>query len=275
MSISNITTNTNTLPPCDGSLRECSKVITVEEKSGTSGEIKIVKKEIFYHLHSQKVSAGQLERSKAWKKFGDASSDPPGPCMSSTITGDPVTLNLSHGKDFDKEEPAKAVVVEAKSVSCKYCQGPHWSARCPFKDVLGVDGTNSVSGSGSGSIATQTEEKKLKYVSPAQRRQMEQGTAAGVSGMAAAAMGRDNPNTVRLSNLEEITTETDITQLITPITKPIRVYVSKDFKTGLCRGSAFVSFNSMSECEKVVERINNITYGNIVINASIAKPQKP
>lgn len=267
--------STMELPPCDGSLKECSRIIEVEEKS-LSGEVKIVKKEIFYTIHSQKVSLGQMERSKAWKKFGDASSDPPGPCISSTILGDPVTLILSHGRSFDNEAASKSVI-ESKRVSCKHCEGPHWTAKCPFKDVLGS--VNENSDSEDSCVSTEKkEEKKLKYVTPAQRRQMElisQGITPALTGMAAAALGRDNPNTIRLSNLEEITTDVDITLLITPIVKPIRVYVSKDYKTNLCRGSAFVSFNSMFECEKVIERINGITYGNIVINAEIAKPQKP
>lgn len=58
-----------------------------------------------------------------------------------------MRIKLSVGnKDQEQKEDEKALKAKAelgggKKVSCRLCQGDHFTARCPYKDTLGdIDG---------------------------------------------------------------------------------------------------------------------------------------
>jgi translation initiation factor 3 subunit G len=197
-----------------------------------------------------------------WRKFGDAVNDGPGPNISSTIVGEPVFLKLSLHKDLDRE-PVKAAVVEAKNIVCRYCQGGHWSAKCPYKSTFAEEPVVPAVGK---------EEPKLKYIPPSMRRT---GEAASSTDGTTASSHRDNPNTIRISNLAEQCTDADIRDLVSRIATPARVYVVKDQRTFLCRGSAFVSFHLLEDAERCISRLNGHPYGNLILHVEMAKPQAP
>lgn len=204
----------------------------------------------------------QVAARSVWKKFGDAISDGPGPNLSSTIIGEPVFLKLSMTKDHDSQ-PAKASVVEVRNVVCSYCQGAHWSARCPYKSTFAEEADTG----------KEESSKPLKYVPPSLRRSAEStGTFEGTTN---APSHRDNPNTIRISNLSEICTDADIRDLVSPIAAPARVYVLKDQKTLRCRGSAFVSFHLIEDVERAIKVLNGRPYGNLILQVELAKPQAP
>lgn len=232
----------------------------VEERTDDQGRRMRVTRKVKLRLVTEKVSDGVAARCH-WKKFGDAANDGPGPNSSSTIVGEAIFLKLSLNKDLDRE-PSKAPVVEAKNITCQYCQGAHWSARCPYKATF----MEEAKGNAAAAAAT-APEKSTKYIPPSMRKALEEGTPMPTN--------RDNPNTVRLSNLSEITTEADIRDLVTRIAPVSRVFVPKDPRTGLCRGSAFVSFMSMHEVERVIQVLDGRPYGNLIIKAELAKPQAP
>lgn len=202
-----------------------------------------------------------MARRHDWRKFGDAAGDGPGPNISSTIVGESVFLNLSHSKDHDRE-PAKAAVVEAKNISCRYCQGAHWSARCPYKSTFAEEPPKEGKGE---------PPAKLKYVPPSLRRSQEAGITDPLT--PTATTNRDNPNTIRISNLSEICTDADIRDLVGRIAPPARVYVVKDQRTNMCRGSAFVSFHLIEDAQKCITVLNGRPYGNLILHVEMARPQ--
>lgn len=227
-----------------------------------------VTRKIRLRLVSEKVCPEVAARSE-WKKFGDATFDGPGPNISSTIIGEPVYLKLSLTKDHDRE-PAKVAVVEAKNIVCRYCKGAHWSARCPYKSTFAEEVNKEAAAS-----APPKEEVKLKYVPPSMRKNLENAAGGGTTmeGTTTGPSHRDNPNTIRISNLAEICTDADIRDLVSRIAPPVRVYVVKDQRTLLCRGSAFVSFHIIEDAQKAIQKLNGYPYGNLILNVEMAKPQ--
>lgn len=240
------------------------KSVTEERVDDQGRRIRVTRK-IRLRVVSEKVSVEVASR-QGWCKFGDAANDPPGPNISSTIIGEPVFLNLSQTKDLD-DGSSKATVVQAKNIQCRYCQGAHWSAKCPFKSTFADEIKDSIVSSSSSTAAPGG---GSKYIPPALRRSMEEGgPAPGTTGH------RDNPNTVRISNLSEMVTEGDLRDLVGFIAAPARVYVVKDQRTNLCRGSAFVSFHKIEDAERVIKRLEGHMYGNMIIHVEMAKPQQP
>jgi translation initiation factor 3 subunit G len=235
------------------------KIVEEIRTDETGRRIKVTRK-IRLRLVSSQVCP-EVARRHTWRKFGDAISDGPGPNISSTIVGEPVFLKLSMNRDHDRE-PVKAAVVEAKNIVCRYCQGGHWSAKCPYKSTFAEEVAAA--------DASKDEPAKLKYIPPSQRRAIEAGLDPS-----AASSHRDNPNTIRISNLSEVCTDADIRDLVSRIVTPARVYVVKDQRTMLCRGSAFVSFVLLEDAERVISILNGRPYGNLILHVEMAKPQAP
>lgn len=97
-------------------------------------------------LVTTQASAAVAQRHK-WTKFGAEKNKKPGPDSATTSLGsENVRIKLSVGnKDQEKNEKDEAAKAKAdlggKKVSCRLCQGDHFTARCPYKDTLGdVDG---------------------------------------------------------------------------------------------------------------------------------------
>lgn len=247
------------------------KIIT-EDKFGENKQIigKITRK-IRMKLIREIVKPQVAERRK-WKKFGDVSNDGPGPNIQNTILGEPVFLKLSMDS-LNLEDTTTKLVTEAKTITCKYCGGPHFTVKCQYKDKFSTVVETSAS------PAASLDSRKGKYVPPSQR------GSAGGSGDIADANGsqsagsssapgnnRDNPNTIRLTNLSENTTEKDIRLLCNPFGTIIRAFVSLDQTTKKCRGYAFVSFTMKEDADRALRKLDGHRYGSLVIKAEWAKP---
>lgn len=238
----------------------------VEERTDESGRLVRVTRKIRMRLVTEKVCP-QVAARADWKKFGDAAGDGAGPNVSSTIIGEPVFLRLSMSKDHD-QEPAKATVVAAKNIVCRYCQGAHWSAKCPYKSTFAEDAKEAAAGADD-----KEANKPLKYIPPSLRRSAEAGAAGDMLGTTTTTY-RDNPHTIRISNLSEVVTEMDIRDLVGCLAIPARVYVPKDYRTGLCRGAAYVSFHMAEDVQRVIQKLHGHPYGNMILHVEPAKPQE-
>lgn len=260
-------------------MAEDSKIKTVvEERVNEDGKRVRVTRRIRMRLVTTNVSP-QVAARMSWPRFNDAAVDAE---LNSRCTraSEPVHLHLSMGKRRQNQDGGeveeKKPSVEVHSIVCRYCQGAHWSAKCPYKATFAEDSSEATS---AGATTAEASAGGSKYIPPAMRARMEAGStpiggsfAGGAS--AGGASSRDNPNTVRLSNLSEICTETDLRDLCSRIAPVARVYVVKDKRTFMCRGSAFVSFHSMMEAERAVQILNGHPYGNLILRAEIAKPQE-
>lgn len=97
-------------------------------------------------LVTAKASPSVAQRHQ-WTKFGAEKGKKAGPDASTTSLGsESMRIKLSVGnKDAEKQEKDESAKIKAelggKKVSCRLCQGDHFTARCPYKDTLGeIDG---------------------------------------------------------------------------------------------------------------------------------------
>lgn len=176
-----------------------------------------------------------------------------------------LSLTTDIEKDLVNKKPSE---VNLKNVACRYCDGPHWTAACPFKETfqaeaaqkkiesMALEGKDGASGSTAGG----------KYVPPSQRAREATVDAAG--------RPVDRPeqsNTIRIANLSDIVADQDIRDLCSAFGPVSRVYLAKDQDTGRSRGFAFVTFHSMSDAERAANRLNGHLYGNMVLASSMAE----
>jgi translation initiation factor 3 subunit G len=219
---------------------------------------------------------------RTWKKFGLSANDGVGPNISSTILGEPVFLKLSMEADFDKQEvsPAQAKAAEAKTIKCKYCDGPHYSVRCPYKDTFaGEDKKFSINGASSGSAeavaasAGSPGAGPTKYVPKFKRSVEEGGLGGNSSDLSSPLDDRDQGLAIRITNLSDVVVESDIRELVGAIGVPVaRCNVGRDRNTGRCKGYAFVNFYAKEDAEKVMGKLNGFPYGNLILKVEIARP---
>ena len=76
---------------------------------------------------------------------------------------------------------------------------------------------------------------------------------------------RDDLPTLRVTNLSEDANDNDLWELFERFGRINRIYVGKDQETGLCKGFAFVSFESKQEAEKAMAKINGLPYDHLIL----------
>lgn len=105
-----------------------------------------------------------------------------------------------------------------KKVTCRYCQGDHFTARCPYKDTLGAalgeteEGAEAAAGEGGLSAAGAGAPGGAggsRYVPPSMRAGAKAGPGQTMNGPG----GRDEFPTLRVTNLSEDATDQDMWEL--------------------------------------------------------------
>ncbi|KAJ3261772.1 translation initiation factor eIF3 subunit g [Boothiomyces macroporosus] len=232
------------------------KTVT-EIKTNENGEKVKVTKKIQLKTQTKQVNHAVAERRK-WKKFGACKGFPSGPDSESTTIGERVMLKLSlNAKDLEEpeEDPTKKLSANAKIV-CRICKGDHWTTKCPFKDTYQP----------SNEIAAKVEAKDVKggnkYVPPSKR---------GGAGDKPAGRERDDSNSIRISNLSEETTDSDVRELLRKCGPTQRVFVAKDHSTGLCKGYAFITFFSQDAAEHAIKSLNGYGFDNLILKVDWAQ----
>ncbi|CEQ41018.1 SPOSA6832_02690, partial [Sporobolomyces salmonicolor] len=244
--------------------------------------------------------------------FGQEKGAAPGPHSATTTVGENVRLRIQAG-GIKKDEPAEDPMANMraqladKKVTCRYCSGDHFTARCPYKDTLGAalgegeeappsdvpasDDPSAVRAAGG------------KYVPPSMR--------AGAKGVGESMnRGRDDYPTLRVTNLSEDARDDDLWELFGRFGKinrcvwcpPFRlasprlvtadqstdahvalcacarsIYVGKDQETGLCKGFGFVSFESRSDAEAAMKKVHGLPYDHLILQVqwSVPKGEQP
>ena len=244
----------------------------VEERIDDQGRRIRITRKIRLCKVSHRVPKAVAER-RTWPKYGDSADDKPGPNLATTVIGEAVFLKLAMDRNFDQEaaQGGKGVpVVEAKSIVCQYCQGAHWTIKCPYKSTFATarserekaeresKSPEMSANAGPGSDG--------KYVPPSMR---------GKGDSSENLMSEQKSDAVlRLSNLSEIVTEGDLRTLCSVFGPLSRVYVAKDHRTFKCRGFAYVTYESRSDAEKALSRLNGHRYGNLILKADWSEPQQ-
>ena len=220
---------------------------------------------------SEKVHPSVLERRK-FKKFGVSASLPPGPDTNSTSFAETVHLKLSFGLKETAEPQAQVDSAKktSTSITCRICKGNHFSSKCPYKDThqpldiiqstidqVKKDSTESLGSSSASASATSG-----KYISPAMRAKMN--GSAGVE-VGSAFSRRDEYPTIRITNLSEDATESDVRELVKVFGSTTRVFVARDKEQNKCKGFAFVSYTVRESAERALNALNGFGYGNLIL----------
>jgi translation initiation factor 3 subunit G len=86
----------------------------------------------------------------------------------------------------------------------------------------------------------------------------------------ASSSGRDDSNTVRITNLSEDTKEADLQDLLRPFGPITRLYLAKDRNTGHSRGFAFVTYVRRSDGQKAIDKLNGFGYDHLILSLSVS-----
>ena len=221
-----------------------------------------------------------------WVKFGLEKGKKAGPDAATTSLGsESMRIKLSVGnKDQEKNEKDEAAKIKAelggKKVTCRLCQGDHFTARCPYKDSLGetdtaegADGGDAAQAEGAGSGLGGTG----KYIPPSLRAG---GRGVGETMNGPGGRGRDDYPTLRVTNLAEDTQEEDLWGIFSRFQsrgRVHRVYIGIDQVTGLCKGFAFVSFEFKEDAEKAMAKVHGMPFSHLILSCqwSVPKESKP
>lgn len=113
-----------------------------------------------------------------------------------------------------------------------------------------------------------------KYVPPSMR----SGSARGVGETMNGARGRDDYPTLRVTNLSEDATDTDMWDLFGRFAsrgRINRIYVGRDMETGLCKGFGFVSFEDKADAEAAMKKVHGLPYDHLILQVQWSVPKAP
>jgi translation initiation factor 3 subunit G len=203
------------------------------------------------------VHPSVLQR-RQWTKFGDSASLPPGPDPNTTSYAESVYLKLSFGLvDSVEEEPSQKPT--SIGILCRICKGKHFSAKCPYKDTYQpldvIQSTiEQVKESTTHATAT-TAQGDGKYVPPSLRNR----------GPGESMPRREELPTIRITNLSEDATEADVRSLVSRFGPTSRVFVARDKDLNICKGFAFVTYQSRDCAQKAINALNGFGYDSLIL----------
>ncbi|GAA5870343.1 hypothetical protein JCM8547_006609 [Rhodosporidiobolus lusitaniae] len=219
-----------------------------------------------------------------WAKFGQEKGAAPGPHSATTTVGENVRLKIQAGgikADEPEEDPNAAMraKLQDKKVTCRYCGGDHFTARCPYKDTLGaaLGESGGADGDAPPSDLPPSDDPSAaraaggKYVPPSMR--------AGAGGRGAGETmnsGRAEFPTLRVTNLSEDASDNDMWELFGRFAnrgRISRIYVGKDQETGLCKGFGFVSFEDKQDAETALAKVHGLPYDHLILQVQWSVPK--
>ncbi|GAA6023133.1 hypothetical protein JCM10207_005735 [Rhodosporidiobolus poonsookiae] len=215
-----------------------------------------------------------------WAKFGQEKGRAPGPHSSTTTVGENVRLKIQAGglkKEEEEEDDPQAALrqkLQDKKVTCRYCGGSHFTARCPYKDTLGAalggdDDAPPADGPSASDDPSAARAAGGKYVPPSMR-------AGGGRVGETMNSGRPELPTLRVTNLSEDATDSDMWELFGRFAnrgRINRIYVGKDQETGLCKGFGFVSFEDRADAEAAMAKVHGLPYDHLILQVQWSLPK--
>ncbi|XP_076289980.1 eukaryotic translation initiation factor 3 subunit G-like [Lasioglossum baleicum] len=264
------------LPPSSETYENGFKILTEYKYNQDNKKVKVVRT---YKIERRIVSKTIAVR-KNWAKFGDSVDDRPGPNPATTVGGEDVFMQFISSKEeenkVEEDNLDKLKNMGDKGVvKCRNCNGDHWTSKCPYKDTVLAGGKVpddkkpliSAGAPGAPGAVAELKPQGSKYVPPSMR------DSGNKRGDAMQMQRRDDITTIRISNLSESTTDTDLDELVKPFGTINKFYLPKDKQTNLCKGFAYVHFKFRIEAAKAIATLNGYGYDHLILNVDWSKPQ--
>lgn len=263
------------LPPSTEVRENGFKILTDYKYNEDDKKIKIVRT---YKIEKRIVSKCIALR-KTWAKFGESIDDKPGPDPATTIVGEDVYMQYVTSKEEDNKTEEEGIdklkaLGDKNVVKCRTCSGDHWTSKCPWKDTVLAGGkVPDIDKKGTATPTTTADMGKAagtsKYLPPSMR-----ADASGKRPESSSMPGgrRDDTTAIRVSNLSESTTETDLEELVKPFGPIQKLYLAKDKQTGQCKGFAYIHFKFRNDAAKAIATLNGHGYDHLILNVDWSKP---
>ncbi|XP_050507706.1 eukaryotic translation initiation factor 3 subunit G-2-like [Diabrotica virgifera virgifera] len=151
-----------------------------------------------------------------------------------------------------------------KSFKCSTCNGEYCTTECPRKDTMLVGGEppddKEIPAVG-GAAVGETDKQGSKDV-PQNLRDKRAKKTGGSNVTKRAA----KYHAIKIDNLSEKTTRTDLEDLIKQFGLIQKRYLAEDKQTGECKGFAYVHFKFRPDAEKAIAMLHGHSYNNHVLN---------
>jgi translation initiation factor 3 subunit G len=213
-------------------------------------KVKTVKKAV-------KTPKGVDER-KRWKKFGLA--------QGSQMNED-VQITCERGEEVFFERTGAAVVPTIQSDEVQMLDKIKTQLNAPTGEVKS-SGAYRPPGTRTESEPTRPSTPTLgggegKYVPPSERNRLKEGGSSHAD--------RDQAATVRVSNLSDMITDSDLRNVFGKIGPIERSYLAMDRNTRQSKGFAFITYDSRDDAQKAIEKLNGFRWDYLVISVEWAK----
>lgn len=77
---------------------------------------------------------------------------------------------------------------------------------------------------------------------------------------------------IRIANLSDSVTETDLEELVKPFGPIQKLFMAKDKITGLCKGFAYIHFKFKNDAAKAISMLDGHGYDHLILNVDWSKP---
>ena len=220
-----------------------------------------------------KVSVEKVKEAKAvgerrqWKKFGQALQDEKDQHNSTVQSKDEIFLEDPNAdNDLQDEDVSKQL---SSNLNAFWQKQQRRQLERKYDVSGGAEGDQAQPGGEGwtqvGGAAAAPSGSSGKYVPPSARG----------GGSAYKVERREELNTIRVTNLSENTTESDLQELFQRYGRISRVYLAKDKETLQSRGFAFVSFVSKDDAARAMEELQGFGYDHLVLKLEWARPNAP
>ncbi|OUT24579.1 hypothetical protein CAS74_000967 [Pichia kudriavzevii] len=211
-----------------------------------------------------------VARRMKWAKFGlEKENGNKGPDFTTTTVTEAVKLTLSTTwkADEEKEQEIAKKSTTTSAFKCRFCGNTgHYSAKCPYKDTLGMAGMLKPAGGDSlPANAPPPQSTNSRYVLPHMR--------AGAKPIVPAS----EVPALRVTNLNAAIDRDMLRMIVSKYAEgePVeRVSILRNRDTGEPIGVAFVNMTTMRGAELVKDALDGKGLMNMIISVDFAKPKK-